>query len=811
VKTGASGGLPDRPTAGAMAFLGLLVLWLFRGAVFGGGILYKRDIHLVWYAQIEAFVQAVGGGSWPLWNPSLSFGRPLLADPGAQILYPLTWLNLLVRPWTYYTVFASVHALGSAIGVFFLARRLRLSVGGSAISASIWLLSGPYLSTIDLWHHYAGISWLPWVALTADRAMEAKNLRTATVWGAIQGLQVLAGSADACAMTCVVVGAVLLTHLRSAIGTTKEIGRLLATLAWGAALATCLTAALWWPALEQVARAARANLPSAVRTYWSVHPLSLLDIVVPGLWSSLPLKAALRADLFESREPFMASLYLGAGALALVLAGVGLSAHPWRRTLVVLGGLSLVLALGRHAPVYAAATWALPPLRILRYPVKLTLLVAFAWALLAGMGWEVWRRPTLPSRAWWIWVSAPLAVLAAVVSAGALDLWLEPGAWAARLLDLPVGLPAGQVMASTLLRALVVLGLALSGAFLAWRRGFSSPPWLAVTVGTLALADLATYHRHPVPLAPRSLVTYRPEVLDLLDPDQPRVYVYDYSVAGKAQQYLGREDAYTLARQPEGWDLDPAAALALQMYLAPESAGRWGLRGSYEIDYRGLYPSSLELLTLLLRKVEGTPLHHRFLRMANVTDVVSLHTTSLSDLLLRGERTGLFPEPIRVFRVPGALPRAYAVGKARVAGRLPELAEALMAPDFDPSHEVVLTGGEPWEAKPPFVGSARIVEATSDRVQVEATLGERGYVILVDGFDPGWQAEVDGRATKVLCANGAFRAVPVEAGRHVITQTYRPPSVRWGLLLSAGAALVVVAGLVVTRNERPREDRRADP
>ena len=784
--------LRDRPTAGAVALLVMLVTWLFRGALFGGGVFYRRDIHLVWYPQVETFVRAVAAGSWPLWNPSLGFGRPLLADPSAQVLYPLTWLNLLVQPWTYYTVFATVHALVATIGLFALARRFGLSTGGAAVSAGLWLFSGPYLSNIDLWHHYAGISWLPWVVLAADHAMEIRSARAGLTWGVIQGLQVLAGSADACALTLLmVVGAGLSRHVCGR--PTRSNGRLLATAGLAGITSVGLTAGLWWPALEQVRRAARADLPSALRTYWSLHPLSLMDMLWPGLWSSLPLNESLRADLFESREPFMASLYLGAAALALVLAGVGASAHPLRRTLALVGGLSIVLALGSHTPVYEVTAGFFPPLKVLRYPVKMTLLVSFVWALLGGIGLDAWRTTTLSPRAWRLRVGVPLAAMALTTVALLSALWLRPGLWGARLLELPVGVNPGPILASTVGRLLVVAGLALSATALAWRRGASSAPWLACAAGFLALIDLAAYHRNPAPLAPLSLYTYRPPVLQVLGTRDPRVYVYDYSVPGKAQRYLHPNPGQPLARQPEGWTLDAAGALAWQMYLAPETAGRWGLRGSYEIDYRGLYPTKLEFLTRLLRRVEGTSLHLRFLRMANVTRVVAFHRDGFEDLQPLGEMPGLFAEPIRVFGVMDALPRAYAVGAARVENRLDGLGGAMMAPDFDPGQEVILSEGVPRSPRHRFVGEARVVSSSPDRVRIEATLSEDGYVVLSDGFDPGWHAEVDGQPAEVYCANAAFRAVAVSAGTHVITQAYRPASVRWGLLISAGTVVLLLA------------------
>jgi hypothetical protein len=795
VRTAAPRGLPDRATAGALALLGLLVLWLFRGALFGGGVFYRRDIHLVWYPQIETFVRSVAAGSWPLWNPSLGFGRPLLADPSAQVLYPPTWLNLLMRPWTYYTAFVTAHALGAVLGLFALARRLGVSTTGSAVAAGVWLLSGPYLSSIDLWHHYAGISWLPWVVLAADRAMEARTLRSGMAWGAIQGFQALAGSADACAATLLISLAVGLSrNLQWRDLAARSTGRLLTTAGAAGMTTVGLTADLWWPALEQVRAAARADLPSALRTYWSLHPFVLMDTLVPGLWSSLPLKESLRADLFESREPFMASLYLGAAALALVLAGLGASPHPLRRTLALVGGLSLGLALGSHTPLYGVAAWLFPPLRILRYPVKMTLLVSFVWALLAGIGWDAWRQRALSERAWRLRVFAPLAALAILTAALAIDLRFRTTQWAERLLDLPTGVSPAPFLASTVSCLFVVASLTVATAGLAWRRGKSPAPWLAYAAGLLALVDLAAYHRNPSPLAPQSLYTYRPAVLELLGTHDPRVYVYDYSFPGKAQQYLHPDRTEPpLARQPEGWTLDASGALAWQMYLAPETGGRWGLRGSYEIDYRGLFPSRLEFLTVLLRRVEGTRLHLRFLRMGGVTHVVALHGEGFEDLPELGEVAGLFAKPIRVFGVPDPLPRAYAVGGARVEVGLDGLGRAMMAPDFDPGLEVILSGGAPSPPNPGFAGAARIVSASADHIRIEATLSEDGYVVVLDGFDPGWGAEVDGQPARVYCANAAFRAVAVRAGTHVITEEYRPASVRWGLLVSAVTVVLLLA------------------
>jgi hypothetical protein len=88
--------------ADCQGLLGLLgrVLWVFRKSIFEDSVLYERDIHLVWYPQVESFVRSVAAGSWPVWDPLPAGGQPLLADASAQVAYPFTWLNLVLHPWT---------------------------------------------------------------------------------------------------------------------------------------------------------------------------------------------------------------------------------------------------------------------------------------------------------------------------------------------------------------------------------------------------------------------------------------------------------------------------------------------------------------------------------------------------------------------------------------------------------------------------------------------------------------------------------------------------------------------------------------
>jgi len=174
-----------------------------------------------------------------------------------------------------------------------------------------------------------------------------------------------------------------------------------------------------------------------------------------------------------------------------------------------------------------------------------------------------------------------------------------------------------------------------------------------------------------------------------------------------------------------------------------------------------------------------------------VGPVIALHRAGFEELTPVARLPSLFPEPILVFRVPDPLPRTYVVGRARIAPP-GEGWRALLAPDFDPTREIVLPEG-PVLAHDGPVGTSRIVDMRPDRVILEADLEQPGYVVLVDAFDAGWKVTLDDREAPLLRANVAFRAVSVPAGRHRVEMRYRPASIVLGLAISALALLAAAA------------------
>ena len=780
-----------------MIGLAALVAFLIHRALFSGGVFFQRDVQLLWLTHVETFVRAVAGGAWPVWNPFLAFGQPLWADANAQLGYPPTWLNLVLQPGRYYTLYVVAHALLGAVGLYALARRLGLGRDAALAAAALWSASGPVVSTVPMWNQLAGAAWLPWSMLAAETALDTGRSAHAVLWGATLAAPILAGSPE---------GALLAAMLGAAVAAGRVFGarerlplrRLAVSLGVAGAFALALSAVQWLPSLEAARRSARAGLGPAARTYWSVHPVALLQIVFPLLVDSPGLRPDRAAALSESREPYFASLYLGLAAAGLVLASANGPARRHRRLLAVAIVAAALVALGRHTPVYSAVVTVLPPLGALRYPAKAMTLVAFAWALLAGMGIETWRSPRAEERRFRLRILLPVAFLTLAAGVTALLVLRDPDRWGAAIFaEPPPGLTFPDLLAATKLRLVVatVAGAAVLAVGVFARR--IPAPARGVAVAVCAIADLLVAHNALNPTAPPALYAHRPELLDVVRPaDGARIYVYDYFFPGRSQRYLGRAAPYVAARAPEGWPVRAAQALGMRLYLFPPTAGPWGLEGSYDLDVPGLGSPHVAALTALLRNVEDTPAHTRLLRLGAVSHVVALHSRGFEDLELLASVPGLFPEPMRVYRVPDARPRTYAVAGARVADG-DDAARTLLDPAFDPAQEVVLPAGHSARADPSFSGASRLLARDADRVAVEAQLSGPGYVVLVDAWDPAWRATVDGQPADLLRANVAFRAVAVPAGRHHIEMRYRPVTLPWGLAITGLA--IAVGGAVVGR------------
>jgi O-antigen/teichoic acid export membrane protein len=486
------------------------------------------------------------------------------------------------------------------------------------------------------------------------------------------------------------------------------------------------------------------------------------------------------------------TVYLG--VLPLLLAAVGVAARrtPARLALAIVAVVALLLAFG--TPLYALLFYGVPGANQLHTPFRWVYPFGLCVAVLAGLGASALapNRPHVPpggqvdsrpgagpggdggARAW-----AARIGLTTIIAAGVLLLALAVAlvfqeaslTLAARALGRWPELRGGFGEARALLsyQYLNLLGsallLAASGGIL-WLGARRPTRLLGVAAVALLVGDLFSFGMgfntaaatRPLGLVPSAIEAIR------ADPGLFRVVTYgeDDTLPSNTNMLFGLQDV-------RGYD-----TIILRDY----------------VEY-------LELL----EPQRGIP----FSKVAKLFDERSL-SSPLLDLLnvkyvLTSKRvtqpgySQVFEgEGIRVYRNERALPRAFVLTGAKPAADRAAALAMVGDPAFDPRRLVVL---EEWDgAARPSAGvalPATVLEYGNNRVVVEASAPDGGFLVLGDVHFPGWTVTLDGAARPLLRANALLRAVELPPGQHRVTFEYRPLSFRIGGFISLIAAVGLVS------------------
>ncbi|MBK5257382.1 MAG: YfhO family protein [Vicinamibacteria bacterium] len=761
-----------RTLAGAV--IGSMTLLVF-GPLLAGKVIFERDVYHLWHGQMEGIVRAVAEGGLPLWDPTVSFGEPLMELP-AQLLYPFTWLGMIMSAGKYYSLSVLFHHLFGGLGMLLLLRALRASETACLLGTVLWMSSGPWLSTANMLNLFTGTSWIPWMMLAAERTATHPTVRSALLWGA---------SVAACLLTCsepVFMGGLLagvwylfrFLQLRGSVPRYLILGSLALT------TAILLSAGQWFPLVGNLAGTARANLPENVRTYWSLHPLLLLQIPYPLFYRSLPFVWAESFDDFVS--PLLHSVYAGIGPL--VLAGIAVAGLKGRgRLLGAVFAASILFALGGYAPAYDLIADHTPILASLRFPVKAMLLASFVLSVLAALGWDQARQDWRRGRA----------------------------AVAGFLLGLVV---------------LCVIGVRLVGPLIASKPSFTDVLWSlagfgpTVVIGAMMMYALSrmdktlghrlllmacvalptTYsHARLNEMAPEALLTYRPPMVDAFFGD-----------GGKRLYFRTRDqDTPKVAdlnrKAPPGFEWEVAVALSVKQILPPTASRIFGIRSSFDDDIKNVQTRYIRLLSQLLRDAHGTPGELRVMQAAGVTHMVTLDTKGTDALtLVHSERT-LMGDMVYLYRVPGPLPWCFVVDGIRNVDNY-RAAIDLAYSGYDLRSIAI----DPEMAPQPPSGAGRgecsvEVDGTS-RTVATITSPRDGLAVFLDAWAPGWTATLDGQPAPVTRANLAFRGVAAPAGTHRVELRYRPQRLFVGLWISGLSLAAAVAAFIASAKRAKSAD-----
>jgi hypothetical protein len=779
----------------------------FSDVLFSSKNFYFRDILNFHYPLRKVLIDSYARGEWPLWNPYVYLGQPMLANPNYMAFYPTNLFHLFL-PFNYaFKLHFVIHPILASLGIYFLQRRLSLPPIACFGGAVVYAFSGVVLSFLTLYNFVPSVALLPWIGWALLNALQKRSRGSVLLFGVFLALQILSFDLFIALCDLLLLLALALIYVLQSADRARDTIRILRIGLLAGLFSVCVAAIQILPTLELVPLSVRGTgFSLGTVTQWSLHPMDLLNVIVPNLFG-YPFSLSKRLYWGEayhfSREGYLVSFFVGIGAFFLVLLSSWSVRRKAQVVFAVLALLSGFLALGRFNPLWSWIYDNLPIFRTGRYPVKLALALVLALSLLAALGIEVLltRREGQVGK----WKSVPvlgIGLIGLVLGGSILGISAYYGWHPQGVVDLtgPRVLPelyntknlpgiARQLIAS--LRSCGTFALIMGVVFV------SSPYFKrSVVAGLLVIFALCAE------MLPQNL---------RLAPMMSEADVDYVSAVNRHLSELAGKGTFRVLTV----ESDPAR---LRYHLrAPNDSIAWnslffrnaglpfygimnGIQYSLYIPVDGLSTSESNVLFDLFIGMGGFK-RIDVLQRTNSRYIATLDRVDMSAARLDAEYATGSELKLNLYRLDDTLERAYFVSGVRKANSSAEALRSLLDPDFPIRDAVILEspGVSDREGKR-GAGEAMVLEYKSQSVLYETNSSMPGYLVLLDSYYPGWVCLVDGREVPILRANYCFRAVEAPAGRHEIEFRYRPWSFYSGLAitllsLAAGAvALCLFAG-----------------
>jgi hypothetical protein len=751
------------------------VVAFFWDAVSLQGAFFYFDVTEINFPYRDFLAREIRLGRFSRWLPGLYCGMPLYSESQAGYLHPLKYLLYpWLETWQAFNLDTVMSVWLTGLGTYGWLRR-HAGPRGALTGAGVFGLGG------FVWAHLIHTSMInalasvPLVVWATEWAWDRRRAAGVALGAIALAVQVFAGHLQDTFFTVGMLGLYALFRAATEEGLRARL-TVLGAAGGVVALGVALAAVQWVPSKELLDRSPRANgLTYGDLIYGSWAPELLPTLVVREAYGT----RARDTDWMDGYYPYHEmNAYFGLTALALAVIGGAAYRDRWVAFWVVLAGIGSLLMLGKFTFLFDHAH-EIPVLGSSRIPVRFHVWVSLAVAALAAVGVDRLERgfPVRlrgPALLVGFMVLASIPILLYVYS----PILARPKQW-----NSPYHLAKFRWLGSDLtvgaVRTLVV-GVAGAWAVLAAVRA-RSPRARQAACGALPLiviADLLGAHWHEMPTITPRYWSDPPLSARRLksDPSFARLSflrTFQNEPSAGEKGYASRPVDFLPVRDTLGWSLPPV----------------WGLA-----SIGGETP-------IIPRRMVGFT-DHAWIGSA-LFDVASVtHFTSSRHNPFQLDN----PEPAGtalVYPNPGVLPRARLMGRPHYVADETAAAEALDRLGAAIRERVVVEDPDrPLAPDAAVSGNARITLDQPERVVIETESAAPAYLVLADGYDPGWSATVDGRPAPIRPAWLAFRAVYLPGGRHTVEFRYRPAGFGAGLAISL-AGLAVSAVLVAWPRRLP--------
>jgi|GEM_PF-4236430 len=308
----------------------LIAFWLifFWRQIVGGEVWYCCDNLLVNIPSKVYLARELLQGKFPLNNPYIFSGTPFFADINLAVLHPLNLLYLVLPPFRALTVGILVLFLAGSTGMYFLGRTLNLGRFASLAGAIVFGFSGSLVVYANNVPILQVAVLVPWVLATWIRYLGLPTKKRLVVFVLASSFQIISGHPQLTFYTWLMLAAYAIFE--------KSKFQLVVKAAFFVVVVTSVQVIPFlWFALNST----RVGSNFGVSGIDSIHPLSLLRLVIPGIVGNLSRGTAwIQAG----------SMHGYVGILPLLLLPLALQTKIGRFFIAV-ASISLLMAMGKYA------------------------------------------------------------------------------------------------------------------------------------------------------------------------------------------------------------------------------------------------------------------------------------------------------------------------------------------------------------------------------------------------------------------------------------------------------------------------------
>ncbi len=695
-------------------------------------------------------------GTWPLWNPYILAGTPLLANLQAAPFSPTIFVYFLFEKLTAWSLQIMLQHILVGVFTYILLRHWKVTKLGSVFGGVAFSFSGFNMIFSEWNGHALSAAFIPLTVYFFDKWLLTGRVIDGIGLSVASALQVLSGYPQVSFYTAFALSFLWLVRF---FENKRVIMRRTLPLAFFVLLALGLSAVQLLPAAELWYISQRSYEPHPYE--WAFLPWTkIITFIAPDYFGNHATANYWGPQDYTSNTGFV-------GVVSLFVALISLTKLRKNRVvlyLVLLTIFSLLMAFPTPLPIWL---WRnnIFGMRA-AYAHRITVLFNFSIACLAAQGVDILLRT---KRA-----HAKLSLLV---------LYLLLGVYGVVTLYFFIttrgnidsafvrGIPKYQVA----LRNLVFpVGILLATTIVVWLSGrlISLRKFGIVVLFGLMLSELFRFGWKFTPFTPRFLAYPETPVTYFLANQEGR-----YRVTGNRVIPTNMKTPYGI-ESLEGYET--IHTLRISQFLAAVNSGNVGTQpvGRYGM-------------------VDDDTSH--LLDLTNTRYYLELRRDSRGNPSLAGEIPSRFlsdrfervfeDKTTVVIQSKSVLPRAFLVYDWEIVKDDREILTKLLDQNFPMSSKVIL------EEEPELVqvgesrelgnkSSVNYLEYKAQESEIEVDSEKDGILFVSDAYYPGWRAYVDGIETKIYRADFAFRAVEVPGGTHEVQFKYKPDSFSYGLTIS---------------------------